>query len=219
MMNKEELNAAKCVVATSKKMVDSGLVVGTWGNVSMRIEEKVVITPSGMSYSKLSPEDMVVVDIDGNVVKGKWKPSTDTSLHAMIYKARRDVTGIIHTHPIFASAIAVTRCGIPPIIEDLVQIVGGEINVAAYAPPGTKELAENAVKALSDRNAVLLANHGAVGVGRDVEEAFMVCKIVEKSAQILIYSKILGNPVILDGKDVKRLRKFFLTKYGQKGRR
>lgn len=215
-MGKKEVNAAKRVVATSKKMVDSGFVVGTWGNVSTRIAEKFVITPSGMKYDKLSPEDMVIVDMNGNVVEGKWNPSIETPLHAAIYKARKDVNGIVHTHSIFASAVAVARCKIPPIIEDLVQIVGGEVNVATYALPGTKELAENAVKVLSDKKAVLLANHGVVGVGRDLEEAFMVCEIVEKSAQIFIYSKMLGNPVILNVEDIKHLRKSFLTKYGQK---
>lgn len=216
MMSKEELNAAKRVMATSKKMVDRGFVVGTWGNVSTRIEEKFVITPSRMSYDKLSPEDMVIVDMYGNVIKGKWKPSIETPLHVAIYKARKDVNAIVHTHSIFASAVAVTRCGIPPIIEDLVQIVGGEVNIATYALPGTEELAGNAVKALSDKNAVLLANHGLIGVGRDLEEAFMICEIVEKSARILIHSKVLGNPVILDREDIKYLRKFFLTKYEQK---
>lgn len=216
MMSKEELNAAKRVVATSKKMVDRGFVVGTWGNVSTRIEEKFVITPSRMSYDKLSPEDMVIVDMYGNVIKGKWKPSIETPLHVAIYKARKDVNAIVHTHSIFASAVAVTRCGIPPIIEDLVQIVGGEVNIATYALPGTEELAGNAVKALSDKNAVLLANHGLIGVGRDLEEAFMICEIVEKSARIFIHSKVLGNPVILDREDIKYLRNFFLTKYEQK---
>ncbi|MBE0520605.1 class II aldolase/adducin family protein [Candidatus Bathyarchaeota archaeon] len=215
-MSKEELNAAKRVVATSKKMVDRGFVVGTWGNVSTRIEEKFVITPSRMSYDKLSPEDMVIVDMYGNVIKGKWKPSIETPLHVAIYKARKDVNAIVHTHSIFASAVAVTRCGIPPIIEDLVQIVGGEVNIATYALPGTEELAGNAVKALSDKNAVLLANHGLIGVGRDLEEAFMICEIVEKSARIFIHSKVLGNPVILDREDIKYLRNFFLTKYEQK---
>ena len=207
------MDAAKRVVATSKRMVNCGFVVGTWGNVSTRIEEKFVITPSGMNYDKLSPKDMVIVDMDGNVVEGRWNPSIETPLHMAIYKARKDVNAIVHTHSIFASAVAVARCGIPPIIEDLVQVVGGEVNVATYALPGTKELAENVVKELSDKNAVLLANHGVVGVGRGLEEAFMVCEIVEKSAQILIYSKMLGNPVILNAEDVKHLRKFFLTRY------
>jgi len=216
VVNTEELSAAKRVVAACKKMVESGFVVGTWGNISTRIEGRFVITPSGMSYDKLSPEDMIIVDVNGNVVQGKWKPSTDTPLHVAIYKARKDVHAIVHTHSVFSSAVAVTGCGIPAIIEDLVQIVGGEVNVAAYAFPGTQEFAENAVKALSDRNAVLLANHGVVGVGRDLEEAFRVCEIVEKSAQILIYSKVLGNPIIIDKEDIKHLRKFFLMKYGQK---
>lgn len=215
-MRKKEVDAAKLVVAAAEKMVDKGFVVGTWGNVSMRIERRFVITPSGMDYDKLNPEDMVVVDINGKVVGGKWKPSTETILHAAIYKSREDVNAIVHTHSVFASTVAVTRGGIPPIIEDLVQVVGGRVDVATYALPGTEELAQNGIRALSDKNAVLLANHGMIGVGKDFDEALTVCEVVEKSAQILIYSQMLGNPTILDREEVKYLRDFFLTRYGQK---
>lgn len=215
-MNKIELNAAKHVVATSRKMVDIGFVVGTWGNVSTRIDGNFVITPSGMCYGRLSPEDMVVVDVNGNVVTGNWAPSTDTLLHLEIYKARKDVNAIIHTHSVFASAVAVTRSKIPAIIEDLVQIVGGDVDVVAYVLPRTRELVKNVARKLSDKSAVLLANHGVVGVGTNLEEALRVCEIVEKSAKIFVYSKVLGDPGILSEGDIRHLREFFLSKYGQK---
>lgn len=215
-MKDRKLKAARQVVDACKKMCDTGFIVGTWGNVSMRVEKGFVITPSGMDYDKLNAGDMIVVDTTGKVVEGKWKPSTETPLHAAIYIAREDVNAILHTHSIFASSVAVTRCGISPIIEDLVQVVGGKVEVAKYALPGTERLKRNVVEALSEKNAVLLANHGMVGVGKDFEEAWIVCEIVEKSAQILIYSKILGNPIVLEEDEVKRLRNDFLTKYGQK---
>lgn len=214
VMNKNELEIAKLVLETSKRMSDAGFVLGTWGNVSIRVNDKFVITPSGMAYSKMNPKDMVIVNIDGDVVEGKWKPSTETSLHATIYHARTDANAVLHTHSIFASAVAVTRSVIPPIVEDLVQIVGGSVEVAPYALSGTQELRQNVVELLSDRNAVLLANHGMVGIGKDVEEAWVVCEVVEKAARILVYSKILGTPVVLDDGEVKRLKDFFRSKYG-----
>lgn len=215
-MNDKELEAAKCVVNTSRKMSDKGFVVGSCGNASMRVEEKFVITPSGINYDKMKPEDMVVVGINGEIIEGKWKPSTETPLHAAIYNKRKDVGGILHTHSVFASSVAVTRGVIPPIIEDLVQIVGGKVDVAPYALAGTEKLKQNVLKALSDKKAALLANHGMVAVGKNLEEVWTVCKIVEKSARILVYSQMLGKPVILGSEEVKKLKNLFQTQYGQK---
>jgi L-fuculose-phosphate aldolase len=196
------------VVEASKKILEKGLTVGAWGNVSTRIsdEGKIVITPSGMNYQKLSPEDMIVVDLHGKKIEGKWKPSSEMPMHLDIYKAREEINAIIHTHPIFSSVLATLRKDIPPILEDMVMLLGGKINVAEYALPGTKILAENVVKALGDKNAVLLANHGSVCVGTDMEKAFTACEVLEKSAQVYIYSKFIGEPISLTPRDIMKLR-------------
>jgi L-fuculose-phosphate aldolase len=209
------------VLEAGKIILERGLSVGTWGNISMRTakRDRFVITPSGMSYQRISPEDMVVVDLSGEVVEGRWKPSTEVPLHIGIYKAREDVCAIVHTHPLFSSVLAVLREDIPPILEDMVMLLGERVDVAEYALPGTKELAENAVKALGDGNAVLLANHGSLCVGPDMERALTSCEVLEKSAQVYIYSKMVGQPKFLPAEDVRTLREValgYLKLWGQK---
>lgn len=212
------LKIKQMVVEYGEKIVKEGLVVATWGNISAREEGEdiFVITPSGMNYMSLEPEDIVTVDINGKQVCPGRKPSVETPLHAAIYRARPDVGAIIHTHSNNASACAAARVDIPCIMEDLASMVGGPVKVAEYALTGTEKLAENAVKALENRNAVLLANHGVVSVGRNLEEAFKISLLVEKGAEIFLKSRILGGPVPLDEEEVKYLREFYIKSYGQK---
>jgi len=169
------------IIATGLTLLDKNLVAGSWGNVSSRTAcgRLIAITPSGRNYRGLQADDIVIVDYDEHVVEGTLKPSSELPLHSAIYQARSDVKAIVHTHSIFASACAVARRTIPPIIEDLVQLAGGEIEVAVYALPGTKDLATNAVRALGNKNAVLLANHGVIGCGQSLDEALTACELVE----------------------------------------
>jgi len=196
------------------QLVEKGLVAGTWGNISVKIaNDWLAITPSGRDYLTMREEDIVLVDQDCSIVRGELKPSSELPLHAAIYKARPDIRAIVHTHSIFASACAVARRDIPPIIEDLVQIVGGSVSVAEYGFPGTDVLAENAVKALADKQAVLLANHGIIGCAPTLAEAILVCELVEKAASIYIYAQQLGGARNLAEEDVTRMRKFYLEHY------
>lgn len=199
------------------RMASCGLVAGTWGNLSARVpkEELFVITPSGLPYSELAGKDMVVLNLQGEVVEGEHRPSTEYLLHQAIYQARPDVNAIVHTHSIYASALAVARQPIPPILEDLVQMVGGGVPVAPYARAGTPELAKVAAETLGSLGAVLLANHGVVGVGRTLEEALVVCQIVEKSANVYIWASLAGEPVSLAAEEIKALRENYLQSYGQ----
>lgn len=203
------------VVRTGQGMLERGLVAGTWGNVSIRVPgaAQVAITPSGRDYRSLRPEDVAVVDQQGNRLAGALVPSTELPLHLGIYAARPDIGAIVHTHSVFASACAAARRALPPIIEDLVQLAGGAVEVAEYALPGTAELAGNAVAALADRQAVLLANHGAVGCGRTAAEALLACELVEKGAQIYLYANLLGGAQVLSGEDVAAMRGFFVEHY------
>ena len=208
----------KLILETGRKMAESGLVAGTWGNISAWDETRqgFWITPSGMDYFTLTEEDLVLLNREGTVLAGKRKPSSELLLHAEIYKKRADVKGIVHTHSIYATAHAVARVPLPGIVEDLVMIVGGEVRVSEYQFPGTMELAVSAVEALGDKNAVFLANHGLVGVGNSLEEAYKVCQVVEKSAQIHIMSLQLGGPVLLSPKDIQLMRFTYQEKYGQR---
>lgn len=210
----DEIEIRQLVRDMGKKLLAAGLVLGTWGNVSARLDKKrMVITPSGMDYLKIEPEDMAVVDVETGEWSGPRKPSTEAPLHSLIYKARPEVGAVIHAHSVFASTVAACGKDIPAVLEEVAQVAGGPVRVARYALPGTKELACNAVEALEGRNAVLLANHGVVAVGADLDEAFLVCQVVEKAAMVLIYGTLLGGVRLLPEGDVAELRRFFTEKY------
>lgn len=210
--------AKEQLVKMGQAVLKAGLVLGTWGNLSCRVarDDVVVITPSGMEYDRLHARDMVVVDMEGGPVEGHLRPSTELPMHLAVYHARSDVHAVIHTHSLYASSLAVARRGIPPILEDLVSVVGGAVPVAEYAPSGSVQLAEITATALTGVDAVLLANHGVVAVGRTLADAFQVGRIVEKAAQVLTYAEIVGRPVPLDDKEIETLRTFYQQSYGQK---
>lgn len=196
------------VIDAGKEMCKRSLTVGTWGNLSVRDLESgyIFLTPSGMNYETLVCDDIVVFDTDGNWVEGERKPSIEKDLHIMIYRERTDVNAIIHTHPLYSTVFCVTQQNIPPITEEFAQIVGNTVLCAEYALPGTIELAKNAVKALDKQNAVLLASHGTVCVGPNMEMAFKICDVVEKAAHILILSKGIGTPRIIPDEDIYAMR-------------
>jgi L-ribulose-5-phosphate 4-epimerase len=217
-VKEEILKVRQELLAAAKNMVEAGLVASVWGNLSARVgdSDRVVVTPSGMEYETLNVDDLVVVRLDtGEVVEGSLRPTSELHMHLAILRARPDVRGVMHTHSVYASACAAAHCPIPPLVEDMAQVVGGSVSVARYALPGTEELGQQAVQALGDKGAVLLANHGVVGVGETIAEAFRVCLIVEKAAKIYALSKLVGHPVILSQEDVDYLRHAYKTSYGQ----
>ncbi|MCR6544210.1 class II aldolase/adducin family protein [Dehalobacterium formicoaceticum] len=205
------------IIQVGKKLVDAQLVVGTWGNISCRVpnHKNYHITPSGMIYHQLKSEDIVTMNFAGEVVEGDRKPSSEFILHQEIYKARSDVGAIVHTHSNYACSFAVAQERIPPVLEEAAQLIGGPVEVARYAPPGSLKLAIHGVRALENRNAVLLANHGVVAVGRSLEEAFTVAVLVEKLAQVFLNAKSLGTAHVLNDVETKNLRESFLKHYGQ----
>ena len=208
----------QAVVNAGLKIMNSHLVVGTWGNISARVEgeDLVAITPSGMDYETMTAEDIVIVDFAGNVVDGAKKPSIEYNMHIEVYKQRPDVNAVVHTHSEYCTAMAIARKPRPAAAEDLVQIVGGEVRVSEYQFPGSKELGYAVVKGLEGRNAVLLANHGCLGAAKDLNEALKVVLIVEKSAKATIFAQIMGGVVTLDQADIDGMRDFYLNKYGQR---
>ncbi len=212
------MNTRIKVLEKGKEILATNLTVGTWGNISCRVpgEDYIAITPSGMNYNLLEPEDIVILDFNGIIMTGTRKPSIEVPLHLAIYKARVDVQAIIHTHSPYATTMATARKAIPGAVEDLVQIVGGNVRVNEYALPGTEQLGISTVKALEGRNAVLLANHGMLGVGRDLEEALKVCQVVEKSALITLLAQQIGGVVELSQDDICGMRNFYLDTYGQR---
>jgi len=210
----------RTVLEAAQQMAQKGFVVGTSGNVSMRLGEPgggqwLAITPSGRYYDSLKVDDIVVVDFEGKRVEGELATSIETMLHVGIYRARKKVNAIIHTHPVFGSVVSVAGLEIPAILDDQAAYIGGEIKLAEYALPGSPELVENVVSALGPRNAVLLANHGAVSVGRNMREAFTVCELSEKTARVYICALNLGRVNPLPAEAAELQKAFFASIHGE----
>ncbi len=200
-----------------KKIAASGFNLGTWGNISARIDENhLAITPSGVAYETITAKDIVVVDLAGNIIDGNKKPSIELPLHSAIYKAKKNINAIVHTHSVCCTAFAIARKPIPAVCEDMIQIVGGQVEVAKYFLPGSKELAQSAVTALGNKSACIMANHGLLTAADNLDEAYKIAQIVEKSAQAVIYANSLGGAVELSQADIDFMRDFYLNKYGQK---
>ncbi|MBU1661535.1 MAG: class II aldolase/adducin family protein [Chloroflexi bacterium] len=206
------------VVDAGLTMLREGLTVGTWGNVSVRDSETglIYISPSGMEYQSIQIEDIVVLDASLNIVDGFRMPSIEKEMHAAVYNARSDANAVIHTHPLYSTVLGVNDMELPAISEDFAQIVGDKIICSEYALPGTPELAQNAVKALGKRNAVLLPNHGTMSVGEDMKNALMVCQVVEKAAHIYILAKSIGTPHLISDEDIKAMQDYKKNVYGQR---
>jgi len=197
-----------------QEMVTRGLVHGSNGNASLRLPEDergalILITPSQIPYNQLTTDDLSVIALDGSPVEERHSPSSETSIHLRIYEERPDVNSVIHTHSTFASVAAVTGLEIPPIVDETILSVGGSVKVAEYGFPATEELAENVIQALGQRNAVLLRNHGLIGVGHSPYHALDICHLVERVAQIFTYARLLGQVNYLPDQAMKMEEELF----------
>jgi L-ribulose-5-phosphate 4-epimerase len=202
------------VLETALKMAEKGLITGKTGNVSLRLPPEkgralLAITPTRRPYDLLKVEDICVVDFEGKLVEGNFPPSVETGLHIGIYRARKKINAVMHTHSVFATTLAVAGLEIPPIVEDQVDFLGGEIKLAKYALSGSDELVTNVIAALGDRNAALLPNHGAIGIGRNMREAFYACEFLEKTAKIYLGALALDKVNTLPAGAVKIYKAFF----------
>jgi L-fuculose-phosphate aldolase len=198
-------------------MVRSGLTVETWGNISARDAESglIYLTPSAMNYEIITEDDIVVAKLDGAIVEAKRKPTIETELHLGIYRARPALNAIVHTHPIHSLVYAVLRESIPPVIDEAAQALGGEVRCTEYALPGSNELAANCVKALGDGYACLLASHGAVCTGADMDGAFKVAAVLEMTAQVYTTARLLGKPAPITTEQIAFMHDFAYNKYKQ----
>ena len=198
------------------KLVHEGLVARTWGNVSVRLdEERYVITPSGRDYDTLEPEEMVVVNLRTGDYEGHIKPSSERKVHAEIYRTRNDVGAVIHTHQTNASVVAAARREVPPILDDMVQLLGPNVRVADYALPSTDKMVRACVKALKGRNAALMANHGAICVGRTLDDAFVACVVLEKACKAFIEAEFLGGAKSINIFEAHIMHQYYLMKYSK----
>ena len=211
------LDVRKKVIETSRKMLKYGLTTGTWGNISIRHNEILVaITPSGVDYETMIPEDVVIVDLMGKVIDGNLKPSSETPMHLAVYRERPDVQAIVHTHSPYASAFAVLGKEIPVVLAEMGSVVGGPVLVTPYCRPGSPEVGSETVRYLRDRAGVLLGNHGVVAVGRNVEEAFTAAMVIEDGARIYQMASVMGTPRLVPEDEINVLRESYMQHYGQK---
>ncbi len=203
------------IVEYGKKLITSGLTKGTGGNLSIYNRERklMAISPSGLDYFETAPEDVVIMDLEGNIVDGSRKPSSEFALHSIFYKNRSDIDAVIHTHSVFSTVLATLREGLPAS-SYLVAYSGMDVRCAEYASFGSSELADNAYEAMKDRYAVFLANHGLVAGALDLPNAFNIAEEIEHCAEIYYRARSIGKPMILDEDEMRKMIKKFQT-YGQ----
>ncbi len=175
------------IVATLKEMVDSGLVINTSGNVSMKIDNHVLLSPSGASYATLVPSDILVMDQDKNILDGSLLPSSETDLHYALYASNKDIKAIVHTHSLYATAVSNIVNELPAVHYQIVDL-GGMVPVAPYETFGSPELASAVTSHIRGRSAVLMQNHGAVTIGDNLREALNRSILLEWLSSLFLIS-------------------------------
>lgn len=191
------------IVEYGKKLVASGLVKGTFGNISIYDPERnwMAISPSGMDYFQTQPEDVVVMSPDGEHIDGSRKPSSEYDMHRIFYQQKSGVRAVVHTHSVFATTLACLNWDIEPI-HYLIGYAGQRVPCTQYVQFGTYSLAESALKAMGEKYACLLGNHGALACGPDIAYAFAVAEQLEFLAEIYYRAKVAGNPVCLSEEQI-----------------
>jgi len=194
------------IIDYSRKMLTDGLTVGTGGNISIRYNDNIFITPGGIDYDKLKPEDISVIDINGNHTGEGKPPSSEKLFHCDIYKKRENIKSIVHTHSVYAAVLSCLRTELPPV-HYLTALSGKKVPLADYAPFGTKELSDNIVSVMEDYNAVLLSNHGLAAFGENIKQAYSTALNIEFCAKVYVLSLGAGTPVELSKSEISEIEK------------
>ena len=210
-------NEREDVVKYCRKMITAGLTKGTGGNISILNRELglMAVSPSGIDYFETTAADVVVMDLAGNVVDGRRKASSEYELHRIFYVRRQDIDAVVHTHSVYATVLATLRQPLPAA-SYLVAYSGLDVRCAEYASFGTAELAERTFDAMNQRFAVLMANHGLLAGSKDILNAFNIAEQIEYCAEVYVKARAIGDPVILDEKEMKKMIDKFSSSYGQK---
>lgn len=193
------------------------LVRMTSGNVSGRDAETgwVVIKPSGYSFEEMTAEHMVVVDLDGKVLEGNLKPSTDTDTHLYVYRHRPDVFGIVHTHSPYASSFAALGQSIPACLTSSAML-GGEIPLGGYAPIGGADIGQEIINKIGRAKAIIMQNHGVFTIGSSPQQATKMAVEVEEIAKITHLAMLRGNPILLTPEQIEYMIDLYQNVYGQR---
>lgn len=210
------LEEKKELVEYGKKMSAEGLSSGTSGNLSIYLKEEgvVLITPSGIGYFDTEPEDIVVMDLEGNILEGKRKPSSEWHLHTLFYKNKPEAGAVVHTHSKYCTTLSTLRMPIKAVHYVIADAGTDEVPCAPYRRYGTEELAKVAVETAGENNAVLLANHGIVVCGKNLKSAYGLAKGMEYVAEIQVTAMSVGEPVVLTKEEMEEVMEGFKT-YGQ----
>lgn len=199
----------------------NGLVVGSGGNVSGRDPESglIVIKPSGVHFSRMTSETMVVVDLDGKVVEGRLKPSVDTGIHLYVYRHRDDVLGVAHTHSPYATSFAARGERIPAVLTPIAHILGRDVPCSRYATPGEVDTGQAIIEAAEGGLAVLVKAHGVFTMGRSATEAASIAMYLEEAAKTTHLAMLRGPVEELSRSEIERCYRWFRRNYGQSGQK
>lgn len=218
-MNDKEGRLKEKVISICNGLYEEGLMLGSYGNASIRIGNDLIITPSAVSYSSLEPKDLVKVPVGSSLSEEhpdtEGKPSSELLLHKAIYQNRSDAGAVIHSHSPYASVYAATGNPVPVTLEEQAQIIGGRVNCTGRYIRGQyhKELASEAVETMGEANAALIRHHGIVCRGPDLDEAYLTAKVVEKGAEVGLLATLLGDLQEIPEDAVRKERKRYLTQY------
>jgi len=210
------------IVAIGREALALGIVHGTAGNMSARDPETglIAISPSGMPYPAVTPADVVVVDDQGKIQDGDRKPSSETPLHTMVFRARPDIGAIVHTHSHFSTVVATIRDALPPVLTEACLVLGGAVPVTRYAATGTPDFGQSVLEVLAPNGlAVLLRNHGLIAFGASLGDALVAAEIVEESARVYVHALAANGgrePGLVPAELIPEMRARFFATYGQR---
>lgn len=196
------------IINTARLSYQMSLFAGTSGNLSMYDPETgiMTITPSSIAYEILETEDMVLMTLEGEIIEGKNRPSSEWRMHASVYKHRPEIRAVIHTHSPYATSFAVNGENIPIILIEMIPFIGGEVPVAQFALPGTEEMGLEALKVMQESQACLLANHGVLAIGENMEQTHLRAIYVEDAAKIYSLAKSNGAVQLVPEKFVTAMK-------------
>ncbi len=204
------------VLTTARKMVADGLAYGAQGNISARDFDSglIAVTPSAIQYDQMAVEDVIIIDEEGQVVEGRWKPTSETPMHTIFYRERPDVGAVVHTHAPYATTFAIIGQPIPMVLAEAALCIGGPVPVAPYRRPSTQELAQVMLETMGQGISALLAHHGLITVGPNLAQAYAATIAAEISARLVILARSMNaHPIELDPDEVTDLRQMYVQHY------
>jgi len=196
------------IVEASDIIYKQGYILGSGGNMSIRIpeEELIAITSNDIDFEDMQPEEIIIMDLEGNVIDGEYNAPLEKLIHTNIYKRRPDVNAIIMTNATYCTAMAIARKPIPPVYTGMIELVGGGVLVAEYDNIGSEKIVSNILRALGSSNAVLISNHGFIAVSDNWETAFDITQICEKTSKAVLLSQMIGGPVSLKEDEIDQIK-------------